>query len=126
MVHVKHRTRGEPKIIMKGEPRYRTRKGLRRVARKTPGGRTVIHYEKKAPGKPKCAICKNYLHGVPRLRPKKMQKLNRTQRTVQRPFGAYLCSSCMRKIIKLRTDLKYGLIKKESIPLTLRDYVIGG
>ena len=48
--------------------RYRSR-SLRRVYVRTPGGRTVIHYEKRKSLPAKCAICGAELQGVPRLRP---------------------------------------------------------
>jgi large subunit ribosomal protein L34e len=126
MVHNRHKVRAEPKIIARGEPRYRARKGLRRIARKTPGGRVVIHYVKKSPGKPKCAICGAVLHGLKRGTPKQIKSLSKTERTIQRPFGGMLCSSCTRDVLKLRVRLANGLIKPEEIPLSLKQYVIGG
>jgi ribosomal protein L34E len=35
----------------------RVRKGIRRVFVRTPGGRTVVHYEDKNPGFKRCGIC---------------------------------------------------------------------
>lgn len=81
------------------EPRFRSR-SLRRVKRKLPGGNTVTHYEKRKPKVAKCAICKIELKGMARERPYKMQKLDRSKKKVERPYGGYLCSNCSRKIIK--------------------------
>ena len=79
--------------------RYKSRT-FRRVFRKTPGGRTVIHYRLRKPDKAICAICKKPLHGVPRDRPSIVRNMPKSQRTVSRPYGGNLCSRCMRQKIK--------------------------
>ena len=81
------------------EPRFRSR-SLRRVKKKLPGGKTVTHYEKRKPKVAKCAHCKIELKGMARERPYKMQKLDRSKKRVERPYGGYLCSNCSRKLIK--------------------------
>jgi len=116
-------TKGKAKIEMSGRPRHRSR-SLKRVQRRTPGGRTVTHYKHKKPGKHVCAICKSVLHGRPRGRPIEIRRLNKTKRRVHRPFGGYLCSKCSRKIQSLRTRYKFGLLKKEEVPLSLMQYVV--
>ena len=124
MVHVKHTTRGAAKVAMRGEPRYRARKGIRRVQRKTPGGRTVVHYEKKNISKAVCAICKGYLQGLNIGTSAEMKKLSRTDRTVQRPFGAYLCSPCSREILSWRARVKHKLVKADDVPIHYRQFVM--
>ncbi len=124
MVHVKHRTRGAPKIEMKGAPRYRSR-SLTRVQRRTPGGRTVTHYNKQKPGFAVCAICKKPLHGLPREVPVRVKKLTRTDLTVQRPFGANLCSPCTREILIWRARIKHKLSRADEIPISFREFVKG-
>ena len=79
-------------------PRLRSR-SLRRVSKKLPGGRTVIHFSKKKPQQAECSGCGDALKGVPRLLPYKMRNLAKTKKRPQRPFGGVLCSSCMRKKI---------------------------
>jgi large subunit ribosomal protein L34e len=81
------------------EPRFRSR-SLRRVKKKRPGGQIVTHYEKRNPSVPKCANCKTELKGIPRKRPHKMQKLGLSKKRVERPYGGYLCSNCLKKLIK--------------------------
>ena len=81
------------------EPRFRSR-SLRRVKKKLPGGKTVTHYKKRKPKVAKCANCKTELKGMTRERPYKMQKLNRSKKKVERPFGGNLCSKCSRLLIK--------------------------
>lgn len=73
-------------------------RSYRRVKVKTPGGRVVIHYRKRLPGKAKC-VCGKELHAVPRLRPYKMRKLAKTKKRPERPYGGVLCSKCMREKI---------------------------
>ncbi len=73
---------------------------MKRVAKRTPGGRVVLHFRKKRPGYAKCAVCKRELHGVARGRSSEIRRLSRSRRRVSRPYGGYLCSSCMRAEIK--------------------------
>lgn len=79
-------------------PRQRSR-SLRRVYRKTPGGRTVVHYRRMKPSKAKCSKCGKLLKGVPRERPYKMRKMTKTKKRPERPYGGVLCSRCMRKLM---------------------------
>jgi len=76
----------------------RTR-SLRRIKKRTPGNRLVIHYEKRKPKIAHCAECHKPLHGVPRKRPVEIGKLPKSQRRPERPYGGILCSACSRKLI---------------------------
>lgn len=76
------------------EPRKRSR-SLRRIYRKTPGIRTVMHYKEKKPKVARCKECGDYLKGVPRKRPYKMINLPKTKKRPERPYSD-LCSKCMR------------------------------
>jgi len=81
------------------KPNQRSRT-FRRVYRKTPGGRTVLHHVKRKPSKAICSECGKVLCGVPRERPYKMQRMAKTKKRPERPFGGMLCSKCSRlKII---------------------------
>ena len=77
---------------------------LRRVFRRTPGSKTVLHFRKRKPSKAKCGKCGKLLHGVPRERPFKMQNLAKTEKRPERPFGGVLCSACMRS--KIVTEVR--------------------
>ena len=79
--------------------RLKSRKGKRMIFVKVPGGRTVVHFKKKKPGKAKCGSCGKILAGVPRERPHKMKKMAKTKKRPERPYGGNLCSACMRKKI---------------------------
>ncbi|MBS3149398.1 50S ribosomal protein L34e [Candidatus Woesearchaeota archaeon] len=67
---------------------------------KTPGGKIVIHYERRVHNKKKCANCKKELHGIPRKLPYKYRTMSKSKKTVNRLFGGYLCSNCSREKIK--------------------------
>lgn len=72
---------------------------LRKVFKKTPGGKVAVHHEKKNPSQHKCASCGKELIGIPRLRPTKMQNIPKTQKRPERAYGGYLCSACARRKI---------------------------
>jgi len=75
-------------------------KSLRKVFRKTPGARTVVHYKKKIPAKPKCAVCRAVLKGVARANANELRRMPKTMKRPQRPFGGILCSRCSRNELK--------------------------
>lgn len=79
--------------------RYRSRSYRRRQVR-TPGGKTVLRYKKKKTSKHVCAECGKLLHGVPRGRPYEINKLAKSKKRPNRPYGGYLCSECVRKVFK--------------------------
>lgn len=78
-----------------GNKRSRT---FKRIHKKLPGGRNTVHYEKRKPGKAKCGKCGALLKGVPRERPYKMQKMPRSVKRPERPYGGNLCSRCTREV----------------------------
>ena len=76
-------------------------KSKREVQRRTPSGRTVTHRKTKIPSKPHCAKCGIELHGIP----KKVSKLSKSEKSVNRPYGGHYCSKCSReKIIEISVD----------------------
>ena len=79
-------------------PRLRSR-SLRKIFRRVPGGRTLIHFKRKKPKAARCGNCGSVLKGVPRELPYKMRSMAKTKKRPERPFGGVLCSRCMRKTI---------------------------
>lgn len=77
---------------------YRSR-SLRRVKVKVPGGTTRLIYKKRKPKKAKCSKCGAILKGVSRESATKMKNLPKTKKRPQRPYGGFLCSKCMRKLM---------------------------
>lgn len=83
------------------EPRLRSRT-FRRVKKKTPGAKTVMHYARRKPSKHKCGVCGKVLSGMPRELPYKMAKLSKTEKRPTRAYGGNLCSACSRAKIKAK------------------------
>ena len=79
--------------------RYRSRT-YKRTFRRTPGGKTVLHYKKKKPKTHHCAECGKLLHGVPRGRPYQIRKLSKSKKRPNRPYGGNLCTECTRRLFK--------------------------
>lgn len=73
---------------------------FRRVSKKTPGGKVVLHHVLRKPKKAHCGTCGDVLKGVARERPIKMQNMPKTMKRPERPFGGVLCSKCLRQQIK--------------------------
>jgi len=69
---------------------------FRRIKKRVVSG-TVTHYTKRKPAKCKCANCSVPLKGVKSDLPSKIQKLSKSERRPERPFGGVLCSQCARK-----------------------------
>ncbi|MEM2115484.1 MAG: 50S ribosomal protein L34e [Candidatus Woesearchaeota archaeon] len=77
------------------QPHHFKSRSLRKVSKRTPGGRTTTHFEKKKPKVARCAICKKPLSGIPR----NVKKLSKSEKTVERKYGGNLCSKCSRRKI---------------------------
>ncbi len=86
--------------------RLKSRKRLRMVFVRTPGGRTTTHFRKKKPSKAKCGNCGKQLAGVPRELPSKMKNLPKTKKRPERPYGGVLCSKCTRSLLKNQARAK--------------------
>ena len=98
-------------------------KRKKRIRRRTPGGRSILTYKHTKHSPHECAICKKELHGKPSGRVAQINKLSKSQRTVERQFGGMLCSKCTRNIISLRAKLKHDVIGKSDIPISLKRYM---
>ncbi len=82
--------------------RARKSHSLRKIVVKTPGNRITFHYSKRKPSMAHCAGCHQPLHGVPSAIPSKLNKLAKSSKRPERPYGGVLCSKCMRLTIKER------------------------
>ena len=65
-------------------------RSLRRVKVRTPSGNTVTHHRQRNRSANKCAVTKKPLQGIPRLTSRKFKNLNKSQKTVSRPYGGYM------------------------------------
>ncbi|MBI4139583.1 50S ribosomal protein L34e [Candidatus Woesearchaeota archaeon] len=78
---------------MRGRYKNRTFKRKRITL---PGGRRTIHYGRGKTGKAECADCGTTLKGTVRGFPSQIQKMSKTERRPERPYGGVLCSKCTR------------------------------
>jgi len=72
---------------------------LRKVIRRTPGGKLSVQHKKRKPQAAKCSECAATLKGVPRALPSKMTNMPKTRKRPDRPYGGSLCSRCTRQKI---------------------------
>ncbi|MEZ0320195.1 MAG: 50S ribosomal protein L34e [Pyrobaculum sp.] len=77
-------------------PALRT-KSKRKVKVKTPGGRTVVHYEKKAKGVPKCPITKKPLGGMNM----KVYRFGISIRAPSRPYGGFYSHKVLARALRI-------------------------
>jgi large subunit ribosomal protein L34e len=96
-------------------PLYRSR-SYKRVYRRTPGGRTVVHYERRKNTPMRCARCGAILAGVP-IKESKRRTLPKTLKRPERIFGGVLCPRCLKTVIKrfIREELVPVLATKSSL-----------
>jgi len=81
----------------------RTRSRKRKYVR-TPGGRSVVHFEDEKRDFHHCARCGAIIHGIPR---EKDYKLSHSERTVERYYGGVLCQNCLDQLIRDRVYLEW-------------------
>ena len=81
-------------------------RSLRRTKKKVPGGRLSLRFSRKKPKVAKCGGCGKSLSGVPRLRPAQFNKLSKTKKRPERPFGGHLCTQCTRKHFRMKAVSK--------------------
>uniref|UniRef100_A0A7C2ZQP2 Large ribosomal subunit protein eL34 n=1 Tax=Ignisphaera aggregans TaxID=334771 RepID=A0A7C2ZQP2_9CREN len=79
-------------------PLYRSH-SHKRIYRRTPGGRTVVHYERRKNTPMRCGRCGAILAGVP-VKEHERRCLPKTAKRPERPFGGVLCPRCLRAVLK--------------------------
>jgi large subunit ribosomal protein L34e len=67
---------------------------------KTPGNKNTIHYTRRKPKISHCAICKNPLPSVPRLRPAKVRKTRKVDRRPNRLESGRYCTRCLKNLLR--------------------------
>lgn len=75
---------------------------LKRVHVKTTTG-NVIHYRQRTRSIAKCAVTKKPLRGIPRLTNRQFKNLNKSQKTIARPYGGYMSHSALK--VKILNDM---------------------
>ncbi|HDZ16829.1 MAG TPA: hypothetical protein ENH75_00970, partial [archaeon] len=81
-------------VITVPRPGLRSKAQARKKLR-TPGNRSTTHYWRRKPTRGICALCKKPLQSIPRLRPSKMTKTNKTSRRTNRMESGRYCSKCL-------------------------------
>eukprot|EP00899_Mesostigma_viride_P000112 jgi/Mesvir1/10100/Mv06973-RA.1 len=82
---------------------------------KTPGGRLVVHYPKKAGTHPKCAISGVRIQGVKARRPVDYAsgRMPRGEKSVTRAYGGSMSAKCVReRIIRAFLVEEQKIVKK--------------
>ncbi|CCC82603.1 hypothetical protein [Thermoproteus tenax] len=79
------------------KPALRSR-SLRRVQRRTPGGRTVVHYYKRFASPPRGAITGEVLQGMDEKRVKTSRE---RLRAPSRPYGGYVSHKVLQRALRL-------------------------
>ncbi|MFX1320256.1 MAG: 50S ribosomal protein L34e [Promethearchaeota archaeon] len=87
------------KVITIPRPGLRSKAQARKKVR-TPGNQNVSHYWRKKPHRARCTICKKPIQSIPRLRPVKMKKTNKTARRANRLESGRYCAKCLQTLIK--------------------------
>ncbi len=97
------------------KPMHRSN-SFRKLKRKV-GGKTVLHYKRKANSKPHCAICDQELNGI-------SEKGAKTRKTNARIFGGVLCAKCTQDVIKFGNRVEQGIMKLDEVGIKQRAYVL--
>lgn len=97
-------------------PRHRS-KSMRRLKRRTPSGKRVMHFKRRKPKRARCYMCNSLLHGVSRNVASKVRGKAKTKKRPERKFGGVLCARCSREEIKQavrkHTEKKPEKMKKQ-------------
>lgn len=86
-------------------PRHKSRSN-KRVKVKLPGGKNVMHYKQKKPGKHICGRCGKQLSGVPSKSVNELANMSKTEKVPTRPYAGVLCTGCTQQLFtyKARMD----------------------
>jgi len=103
-------------------PRLRSR-SVKKLSRKTPGGRQSVIYKSKKPAKATCAICHAKLNAVPNRKSSEMRKLSKTEKRPERLFGGVLCHNCVASVVKSKARMSSGALARTDVPLKLLKYI---
>jgi len=79
-------------------PMYRSR-SWRRVYVRTPGGRTIVHYERRLNRPMRCGRCGAILSGVPKNEWDR-RRFAKSSKRPERMFGGVLCPRCLKEVLK--------------------------
>ena len=78
---------------------YRS-KSRRKVYRKSPGTHSIVHLQKKNPKGFHCGKTGDYLNGIPRMRVGKFNRLSKSKKRPNRPYGG----TYSHKVVRLAVE----------------------
>ncbi|KAI9320457.1 60S ribosomal protein L34-B, partial [Dichotomocladium elegans] len=91
---------------------YNTRSNKVKVV-KTPGGKLVYQYQKKAVKAPRCGDCGVALQGLKAIRARKLARVSKSEKSVSRAYGGSRCSHCVRsRIVRAFLVEEQKIVKK--------------
>jgi large subunit ribosomal protein L34e len=91
---------------------YNTRSNKVRTV-KTPGGTNTYIYAVKRTAVPKCGDCGEKLQGIKAMRPTKLARVSKRQKTVNRAYGGSRCHCCVRdRILRAFLLEEQKIVKK--------------
>lgn len=86
-------------------PQYRSG-SKKRVSRRIPSGKTVVHYKQGKPRKNHCGRCGRALQGTPNANPSEIRKMSHSERIPTRTYAGILCSDCTESLMRYVTRFK--------------------
>jgi large subunit ribosomal protein L34e len=81
----------------KPSERTRTKK---RVSKTLPGGNRRTHYKKEITAQRLCHSCGKPLAGTSQTFSSRASRLNKSKKTVWRPYGGQICHNCLKTALK--------------------------
>ncbi len=101
------------------KPMHRSR-SYRRLARVSPSGRRLMHYERKKASMPHCAICRAELNGINIGK----SANGKSRKSNSRIFGGVLCAGCTAEVVKLASRIENGEMRVNDIGMKQKGFVL--
>jgi len=98
-------------------PRNRSR-SAKRVFKRTPTGRNVLHYKKRRLRMPLCRLCGAGLGGVNNSR-----RASKSEKVPTRIFAGQICAGCTAEIVKMKSRVALGEMKLEDASMAQREFI---
>lgn len=84
------------------KPMLRTR-SRKKVKKRVPGGKTVIHYREGKTGRKACARCERPLGGTPSATSSGIKKMSKSEKVPKRAYAGTLCPACLEDLLRYET-----------------------
>jgi len=91
---------------------------VKRVFRRAPTGRTVVHYKKPTKAWVKCRLCGAILGGV-----KDSRRAAKSEKVPSRLFAGQLCAGCVAEIVKARARIRAGEARPEDYSFMQGEFI---